>query len=201
MRSAAPQTFAVELGIVPQAAGAQVRRLRASSLPGPASDHRLHRATIRNSLAPQSALLAPPLCNANGGEHHAASATRNGGEHRAASATCNGGEHRTASATRNGGEHHAASATRNGGEHRVASATCNGGEHRTASAMRNGGEHRAATATRTAASIALAAQREGRQAARWQRNVNGSEYCTGRATGASRGMGRASGDLGVGTLG
>jgi len=69
VRSAAPQTFAVELGIVPQAAGAQVRRLRASSLPGPASDHRLHRATIRDSLAPPSALLAPPLVSR--GQHRA----------------------------------------------------------------------------------------------------------------------------------
>ena len=78
VRSAAPQTFAVELGIVPQAAGAQVRRLHTSSFPGPCqrpsvfTERRFAIPSCHHSCHAASTVL-PAV---NGGERRAASATR-----------------------------------------------------------------------------------------------------------------------------
>ena len=206
VRSAAPQTFAVGLGIVPRAAGARVRRLRASSLPGPRQRPSVftERRFAIHSRHHSCHAASTALATVNGGEHRAASATRTAANtalpvqrERQRAPRCqrnaNGGERCAASATRT-----AASATRTAAsaalpaqrERRRAprcQRNANGSRlHRAASATRT-----AASATRTAASAVLPAQRKRQRGLRWPRNGRVARHGARRvAWGASCGMGR-----------
>ncbi|KAI0293268.1 hypothetical protein BC826DRAFT_1175813 [Russula brevipes] len=152
----------VGLGIVPQTAGAQVRRLRASSLPGP---------RLRPSVFTERRFAIPSRerrralrcqCNANGGECRAANTTRTA----ASAALPTQRERRRAPRSQckaNGGEHRAARATR------TAANTAQPVQRERRRALRcqcnaNGSERRAANAMRTAASATQPVQRERRRA-------------------------------------
>ncbi|KAI0286476.1 hypothetical protein BC826DRAFT_1189336, partial [Russula brevipes] len=168
VRSAAPQAFTVGVGIVPQAAGAQVRRLRASSLLGPRQ---------RPSVFTKRRFAIPSCHHPRSSRHHSCHAAST------ALPTVNGGEHCAASATRMA----ASTALPVQHEWRGAPSTALPVQHERQRAPHyqcnaNGGEHRAASTARTAASTALAVQRERRRAPRCQRNANGGEHCAASAT-------------------